>query len=492
MSHIWSEEEVTSFRLLFNKITERLKDEEDVREARVVAKLLTEMDPNDHAAWHFLGLLNGMLGELDEAQKYLNRSLELGGEKLPNYIQLANVHMNRGNFEEALQWMNKAKAFAPEDIRIYHKIADLHLHDGDVIKAIKVLESVLKIPSTRDEERYETVARLANLCMQIQQVKKAANYFTEAQKLNSSDESLWADIGHCLSRLDDKQGALNAFKKAVGSDPTPEDFYNLGDAYLATGDPEKAIAPLVEATRKDPGYSLAHYDLSLAFVEMGKYSEGAKAAIAALRPDPEMKLGQTNLGMSATNNLGMCLLNLGRYDEALECYQRNIKLFGATNFNTGLTLFRMKRYKEALEYFLNALKISPDDPEYLDLVGQTYDVLGKHKIGEEYLRKCIKNDPKYALGYHDLGILLSKFKNRREEALRCFMTSLKLNPDDYWVYYSVACLHALSGDKEKALDYLKQALEKGFSDKKYIDSDSGLKSLKNDPEFKKLMTKYFS
>jgi tetratricopeptide (TPR) repeat protein len=325
-------------------------------------------------------------------------------------------------------------------------------------------------------------------------MKKASDYFKAAQKINpSDDESLWTDIGHCLSRLEDKEGALKAFKKAAHSEPDPLNLYNLGDAYLAADDPEKSIAPLVEAIRKDPGYSLAHYDLSLAFVEMKKYNEGVTAAIAALRPDPEMKYGRTNLGLNATNNLGVCLKNLRRYDEALECYRRNIKLLNSTYFNMGLTFFRMKRYKEALECFLNALKVSPDDPEYLDLVGQTYAELGKYKIGESYLRKCIKNDPEYALGYHDLGTVLEKFKKRRDEALHCYMTAIKLDPDThYWTYYAVACLHALSGDKEKAIDYLEQSLEKGFSNKKHIDSDPDLKSLKKDAEFKKLMTKYFS
>lgn len=491
MSYVWNEEELISFRILLRKMTERLKDEQDVREARIVAKLLIEIDPEDHMAWYFLGVLNSILGELDEAQKNLKHSLKLGGDKLPNYVQLANAYKDQGNFKEALIWINKARECAPEDISIYRKIADLHLHDGDAGKAIKVLESVLKIPSIKDKERYNIFVHIANLCMSINQVKKASFFFNEAQALNPSDESLWTGIGHCLSQLEDKKGALNAFKKAAESNPTPIDLYNLGDAYLAVGDPEKSIAPLVEATRKDPGFSLAHYNLSLAFIEMRQYNEGARAAIAALRNDPEMKQGNTNLGMSATNNLGMCLMNLNRYDEALECYQRNIKLFGATNFNMGLTLFRMKRYKESLEYFLNALKISPEDPEYLDLVGQTYAELGKHKIGVSYLRQCVKNDPEYAIGHYDLGTLLCKQK-QRDEALRCFMTAIKIDPDYCFAYYSVACLHALSGEKEKAIDYLEQSLKKGFSDKKYIDSDPDLKSLKRDQEFKKLMAKYFS
>lgn len=491
MSHVWSNEEVKSFKLLLRKISEKFENEEDVKEARVVAKLLSETTPDDPEAWYFLGVLNGILGALNEAQNNLFRSLELGGEKFLNYAQLANVFMNQGNFKEAIQWGYRARECDPENVFICHKIADLHVFDGDPGKAIKVLESILKTPAIKTEERYGTLVRLGHLCMQTQRMKKAFDHFKAAQKINPSDESLWADIGHCLSRSGDYEGAINAFKRAANSNPNPLNLYNLGDAYLAMNDPEKSIAPLVEATRRDPGHSLAHYDLSLAFVKMKKYHEGVTEAIAALRSDPEMKLQRTNVGLGAMNNLGLCLMNLGQYDQALECFRRNINLLGATYFHMGLTLFRMKHYKEALEYFLTALDISPNDPEYLNLVGQTYENLGKYKVAEKYLRKSIKKDSKYAMGYYDLGVILAKQEKRQMEALRCFMTSIKLDHRIAWAYYSVACIHALSGDKEKALDYLKQSLEKGLSNKKHIDSDPDMDSLRKEKEFKKLMIKYF-
>jgi len=491
MAHVWSDEEVKSFKLLLGKILENFHDEEDFKEARVVAKLLTEVGPEDAEAWYFLGFLNGVLGAFNEAQNNFFRSLELGGEKFSNYTQLAQICMNRGDFKEAIQWGYRALECNPEDVLIYHKIADLHVLEGDTRKAAKLLESLLKVTSIAIKDRFTTLVRLGHLCILTQRMKKALDHFEAAQKLNPSDESLWTDIGHCLSRLGDKEGTLSAFRKAANSKPSPLNLYNLGDAYLAMDDPERSIAPLVEATRKAPGFSLAHYDLSLAFVKMKKYHEGVAPAIAALRSDPEMKLQQTNPGLGAMNNLGLCLMNLGRYEEALECFRRNIKLMSSAYFNMGLTFFKMKNYKEALGHFQKALDIRPDDQEYLDLVGQTYTELGKYKLAEKYLRKSVKKDPKYALAYYDLGVLLAKFKARQREALRCFMTAIKLDPNMAWAYYSVACLYAMSGNKEQALNYLSQSLEKGLSNKKHIESDPDMDSLREEKEFRRLMIKYF-
>ena len=491
MSHVWGDDEAKSLKLLLRKISENLHSEEDLKEARIVAKLLTEIGPDDAEAWYFLGVLNGAMGAFNEAQNNLVRSLELGGEKFPIYTGLAHICMNQGDFKESTQWGYRALECNPENVSIYHKRADLHVLEGNTMKAVKLLESFLERKSISIKNRYATLVRLGHLCMQTQRMKKALDHFEAAQKLNPSDESLWTDIGHCLSRLGDTEDALSVFKKAAHSTPSPRNLYNLGDAYLAMDDPERSIAPLVEATRMDPGFSLAHYDLSLAFVKMEKYHEGIAPAIAALRSDPEMKLQQTNLGLGAMNNLGLCLMNLGRYEEALESFRRNIKLLSSAYFNMGLTLFRMKHYKEALVSFQKALDIRPDDPEYLDLVGQTYTELGKYKVAEEYLRKSVKKGPKYAIAYYDLGILLAKLKTRRVQAIRCFMTAIKLDPNMAWAYYSVACLYALSGNKEQALNYLKQSLERGLSDKKHIESDPDMDSLREEKDFGRLMIKYF-
>jgi len=268
-------------------------------------------------------------------------------------------------------------------------------------------------------------------------------------------------------------------------------YQKVGDDFLGIDAPAEAIPYLKRAVALAPGFALAYYDLSLAYFSLGRYEEGAEAAKAALREDPEMKFQRSNLGMGAMGQLGLCLMNQGKLREALECFRKNIALMGNTYFNLGLTLLRMDKPKEALKNFLSAVEISPEDPAYLNVLGQAYGELGKVGKAESCLHKALEIDPKYALGYYDLGVILAKQRTRDKEAKRCFKKAVELNPNMGWAHYSIACIDALQGKKSEAMKNLEVALEKGIDDKEHIDNDTDLDSLREDKKYQEMMRRYF-
>ena len=63
--------------------------------------------------------------------------------------------------------------------------------------------------------------------------------------------------------------------------------------------------------------------------------------------------------------------------------------------------------------------------------------------------------------------------------------SLNLNNSD--VYYNLACLYSLYNKKDEAFANLRLAIENGFSDKKWIQSDFDLDNIRNTKEFDNLL-----
>lgn len=487
ISETWGNEEISRLKQLIEKLLE----EDDFEHSEPVAKQLTAICPEDPEAWFLQGCNDIGSGELNKAKQSFYRSLELGGKKVPIFTNLSSVYMQQGNFVEAILSCRRALKRAPREPMLHHRLAELHDLMGNTAEAIKILEALLKTIPKKSKEEYDTRLKLGHLFQKINDYGHALIHFEEAFQINSSDAAVLTNIGHCFSRLGEFGGALEAFRAAAVLRPDVHNLYNLGDAYLALGNSEDAVIPLLKAVRQNPDHSLAHYDLSLAFFRLKKYREGAAAAQDALKIDPEMRTQQMNLGIGATTNLGLCLWHLGKHEEALECLKRNEKMFSSTYFNLGLILFKMKRFEEALKYFLKATEIKPDDAEYLNLLGQTYDQLGEPKKAEKFLKQAIKTDQNYGLGYYDLGVILAKDKERQREAARCFNQAIELEPDMEWAYYSLACLYNLAGKKLKALEYLKLSLEKGLRNRAHIDADHDLDSLREEPRFKKLMNEYF-
>jgi adenylate cyclase len=77
--------------------------------------------------------------------------------------------------------------------------------------------------------------------------------------------------------------------------------------------------------------------------------------------------------------------------------------------------------------------------------------------------------------------------NRKEEAIVEGKKALELNPGDSLMMYNAACLYARLGDKQLAIETLKNAIAAGQEDFEWIKRDPDLESIRNEPEYIELM-----
>jgi tetratricopeptide (TPR) repeat protein len=483
----WSEADLNLHRQLLQK----LMANKEFPQAKIVAEHLTDLQPEDANAWYHLGVILLSLSNPRDAESCLARSMRLAGKvDGMDCYQMSQVRLLLGDLGGAVRWSMRAIELDPENLFFRWKLMENHTMQGDLKAAIAVgKKSLKKKAETPDQVR--TRLTLANLYIAISAYEEAEEQLNEALKLDAGNTQLWFMLGRSLSRQNKWEEALKAFQNAAEIDPhDPYTLYNIGDAFLGLGESEKAVDPLQQAVRWKHDFNLAHYDLSLAFLRLKEYEEAETAARAALGDDPKMMFQWSNLGKGATENLGIALMNQGRLEEAEACFRRNLNLIAPTHFNLGLTLFRMKHFEDALENFRRAVELNPGDPEYHNLLGQTYDQLGYSNEAEGSLRRSIELDRNYALGHYDLGVILAKREGRRREALEVFTHALKIDPNLEWAYYSIACLHALSQKEKLALSFLEKALRKGLHDRAYIEKDSDWDDFRTNSEFIRLLDEY--
>src|SRR5262249_25693062 len=74
-----------------------------------------------------------------------------------------------------------------------------------------------------------------------------------------------------------------------------------------------------------------------------------------------------------------------------------------------------------------------------------------------------------------------------DRAVEWASRALAIDPDESMTLYNVACVYALLGQTEEALDTLTRAVERGYAHKEWIRNDADFKALHGHPRFQALL-----
>ena len=77
----------------------------------------------------------------------------------------------------------------------------------------------------------------------------------------------------------------------------------------------------------------------------------------------------------------------------------------------------------------------------------------------------------------------------KDDALKEAKRALELNPDDPLMLYNATCFYSQLGEKESALKSLERAIGVGYANYEWLDKDTDLDPIRNDPKFIELVTK---
>jgi tetratricopeptide (TPR) repeat protein len=140
----------------------------------------------------------------------------------------------------------------------------------------------------------------------------------------------------------------------------------------------------------------------------------------------------TGAALDATqwNNKGASLIELGRTNESLECFDRALRLnphLIQAWYNKGSALAALDRSEEALTCLDRAIAIDPSDEKAWYHKGVALDGLGDREKALACLDRALVINPRYALAWNNKGSALYGL-GRPEEALICFDRALVINP----------------------------------------------------------------
>ena len=114
---------------------------------------------------------------------------------------------------------------------------------------------------------------------------------------------------------------------------------------------------------------------------------------------------------------------------------------------------------------------------------------GKEKleldIEIEFLSGLIERDPEYVEALQLLGDDFTK-RGQFNEGLKIDEQLSRLLPEDSMVFYNLACSYSLTDRIDDSITALNKAVNLGYDDSKWMDTDPDLNKVRTDPRYQSI------
>lgn len=175
------------------------------------------------------------------------------------------------------------------------------------------------------------------------------------------------------------------------------------------------------------------------------------------------------------NKVGIAELQLMRYDDSKKDFERAVKidkrLAEAVN-NLGVIFYLQQNNGKAVKYYRKALDLNPNSASFHSNLANAYFARKDfEKASKEYLR-ALEIEP---------DIL-------ERQASGGVQAHLGAPQDRAHYSFVLAKLYAQTGDFDRALHYLRKAIEDGYPGVRDVYKDQQFAALRKDPRFAELMT----
>jgi len=193
----------------------------------------------------------------------------------------------------------------------------------------------------------------------------------------------------------------------------------------------------------------------------------------------------------------------------------------------GLAYFHKNSFDQALTASQKAIDLDPNNFTAYWLLGRIYHMTDRDKEAVDPLKRVVEINPDFYTAYGDLEVVYSRLgdKENLDNTLRTAITvyeryvsqhpedarahmyfatdlaasgkadeakveaakALELSPDDPLMLYNATCFYSQMGEKNLAVETLRNALAAGFVDYEWLKRDSDLDPIRNEPEYMELM-----
>jgi tetratricopeptide (TPR) repeat protein len=195
----------------------------------------------------------------------------------------------------------------------------------------------------------------------------------------------------------------------------------------------------------------------------------------------------------AWGSLGSARYMAGEFDAALAAWQKSLDLEpGALEYsNVGTAYYFLGRFADAASMYQRAVELAPKDQRFWGHLGDARAMLGAQEparvayaTAAELARQNLSVDAddietRVQLAGYDAHL------DRPDLARSALAETLRLTPEDLYIYYDAAVAYTVLGMHDEALDALTTAVERGYP-RHLVAADPQFESLRSLDRFSNL------
>jgi protein O-GlcNAc transferase len=328
-------------------------------------KQILRSDSSNGAAYFYLSTVYTQMGEIEIAERYVRRAMELNPKQSAHYLQLGLIRFRQKQWRPALELFQESLALGPgiNAAAVWRSIGDVQVELFDREAARQAYETSLRL---RPQDAATRLA-LGRFYLDRSESDRAIEQLRAALEIDPKQRAAYSVLGRAYRQSGDLAQAIGVLRKAVDADSTDQDSrYALAQALLAAGREGEGREELekYESLQQQVSTANAKYKDGQARLEAGKPGEAEPLLREAIRLAPRYG--------PALHSLGVLLLDRGSLRNAEEFLKRAIEvnpINASSWFNLARVHLKNGKLPDALDAVKRALVLDDENEEYQRLLG---------------------------------------------------------------------------------------------------------------------------
>jgi tetratricopeptide (TPR) repeat protein len=359
---------------------------QDWSSALVEMKQAVKIEPQNSLYRYNLGLLNFKRQAYPDARLEFLRALDLQNENPDYRFAYASVLEEEGTIEQAKEEFGWLVERYPRMSSAQYSLAEILYKGGDLEGAEGHVEEVLRLEPD-DADAYYLLAQIQEHKSRLAEAVQSGLQVIRLKPTHLNGHYLLSLLYARLRQPEEARQESAAFE-SLKSKIDSANFVILGSSFLRGGQLDLAQQNFAAAVSKDPQNFQALYQLALTLQQKREYTQAFEAYQKALSLNPRTAIAHAEIGL--------LLVEMGRVAEARSHLERAIELdpddFGVT-LATGRAFLLLRDYSRGEASLLRALQLFPSQPTVLVNLFQLYQMWGKTIPARRYAKLAVNANP---------------------------------------------------------------------------------------------------